>query len=379
MMIKPGRRVLAAAMLAAAVPAWVTASAYAAMPRAGDMAAVPGWRVLAAGRLPGGSLNSVIALSPRVAWAGGGPSRATGKAVIEHWHGGRWTVSKLPSGLSGTISELSASSWNNVWAFGGPVHGNGGFALRWNGHRWRVMKRWSTLTSVAGVVVRSPVDVWVFSRVNGFVQHYNGHSWQAVRVVANVSSFESVTSLPNGAIWAITGGLITVIVRGTVSKSGVYTWRTTALTGYPDPGTGGPPLTNLYARSATDVWAVGGGVRVVSGHDRWYPLLAHWNGHAWQRIKVSGTFRLGECNPVGDRHGGLWLTTGWDSTGVPPHLMHFTGGRLVRVSMPPRDGRYVGVISLANIPATASVWGAGALTGLGALGATTGVILKYGR
>jgi hypothetical protein len=43
MMIKPGPRVFVAAMLAAAAPAWASASADAATSRAADTAAVPGW------------------------------------------------------------------------------------------------------------------------------------------------------------------------------------------------------------------------------------------------------------------------------------------------------------------------------------------------
>jgi len=124
------------------------------------------------------------------------------------------------------------------------------------------------------------------------------------------------------------------------------------------------------------------------------PVIEHWNGHRWSVSKLptglSGAGRGAERQqleqratriqePAGDGHGGLWLTTGWDSTGVPPHLIHFAGSKLVRLSMPTRNGRYVGVFSLANIPRTTSVWGVGALTGLGFLGANTGVVLKYGR
>jgi len=274
---------------------------------------------------------------------------------------------------------LAASSWKDVWAFGSGNRGRGGYALRWDGRRWRIMKRWSGLTSAAGAVVRGPADIWLFSRVSGTVRHYNVHTWQRESVLAGAFGFESVTSLPNGDIWAIPDATTPLIVHGTASKAGGYSWSSTDLTGYPDPGTGSPPLTNLYARSRTDVWAAGGGVHTVSGRVRWFPLLAHWNGHTWLRVKVSARFALGECNPVSDGRGGLWLTTSWDSTGVPPHLVHFTGGKLVRVSLPRQGSRYVGVISLANIPASRSVWGVGAITGLGALGPSTGVILKHGR
>ena len=71
------------------------------------------------------------------------------------------------------------------------------------------------------------------------------------------------------------------------------------------------------------------------------------------------------------------MTTGWGSG--PPHLLHLTGGRFMPVHMLRRDGRYVGVFGLADVPGSRSVWGVGALTSLDGRGPATGLILKYGR
>src|SRR5215469_16730805 len=152
--------VAAAATLVAVTLASASPSAYGAPRREPDRAAVLGWRLLSVGRVSGGGLDTVVALGRGVAWAGGSRTSADGtsKPVIKHWHGGRWTTSKLPSGLQGWIMALAASSWKDVWAFGSGNRGRGGYALRWNGRRWRIMKRWSGLTSVAGAVVRGPAD-----------------------------------------------------------------------------------------------------------------------------------------------------------------------------------------------------------------------------
>jgi hypothetical protein len=115
----------------------------------------------------------------------------------------------------------------------------------------------------------------------------------------------------------------------------------------------------------------------LSAANKWYPNLAHWDGHAWQPVKVSGNFILAQA--VTDAHGGLWATTGWDSTGVPPHLLHLVAGHFTGVKMPRVGGRYVGVYGLAAIPGTASAWAAGTLSGLGSLGQHTAVILKNGN
>ena len=238
----------------------------------------------------------VTALSPSDAWAGGGVSlteTANGTPIADHWNGQRWSISKLPAGLSGAIQVLRASAWNNVWAFGASAEGDGGFALRWNGHKWLLMKRWSGLTSVAGAVVRSPTNVWVFSRVTGIVQHYDGRRWRGVVVAPYMAWFDSVTTLPGGKVWAIGFLTTTEVVQGTVSGSG-YKWNATTLTDFPG-GQAGDELTDIYALSESNIWALGGDVRTVKGHDRWYPLAAHWNGHGWQPIKLSGNFTMVEA------------------------------------------------------------------------------------
>jgi len=370
--VQATRAVAAAALAAALAAAFLDASAVTS--HAAVQRAAPSCRVLTAGRVRVGSLASVTAIGRKNAWVGGSLGSTPGRPLIEHWNGRGWSRSKLPTRLSGGVQQLSASRWNNVWAFGAGVRS--GFALRWNGRRWLVMKRWTALTSVAGAVVRGPANVWVFSRVSALVQHFNGRRWVAVRVAPFAGAFESVTSLPTGEVWAIA---LNGIVHGTVSKSGGYTWSVISPPSYPDPNTGGPSLTHIYARSPTSVWADGGGVRRVGGRARWYPLLARWDGQSWHRIAVSGKFILGQNDPVSDGHGGLWLTTGWDSGGVPPHMIHFAGGKLVPVSVPPRDGRYVGVYGLAKIPGMTSVWVGASLTGLGALGPSSGLIVNCHR
>ncbi|HXP22278.1 MAG TPA: hypothetical protein VN840_21740 [Streptosporangiaceae bacterium] len=356
------------------------AGAGAAGSAAGSGTAVPGWRIVSTDHRPGLVLElAATSLGPRNVWVGGNVATAhtdVGRPVAEHWNGRRWSTSNLPAGLSGAIEVLRASAWNNVWAFGETDHGDNGFALRWNGHRWLVMKRWRGFTSIAGAAVLSPADVWVFSAIIGGnpVQHYDGHSWQHVDTHTSIQSLDSVATAPNGDIWAIGTAGGTAVLHGTRTGSG-YTWQLTPLSMF-DSGNGGE---DIYAPSSTDVWAFGGGVRTVGGHDHWFPLAAHLSGQAWHKVSVGGRFTLAGGVSASDGHGGVWVTTGWDSTGVPPHLLHFNGATFAAVHLPPRGGRYVGVFGLATVPGSATVWSAGALTGLGATGANTGVILKYGR
>src|SRR5258708_6075858 len=240
------------------------------------------------------------------------------------------------------------------------------------------MKHWHSQITIVGAAVESPQNVWAFSGLGGLVEHYNGHRWLGVRVASGVNWFGSARTLPGGEVWALAdAGGGEEVVTGKPIGSG-YSWTTTQLTGYQSGNSGSDPLTSIVPVSPTDVWALGGGLRIVKGHDHWYPLAAHWNGSAWQRVRVSGRFILGAA-AASHGHGGLMVTTGWGSTGSPPRALHFAHGMFTKVSLPPRDGRYVGVFGLARIPGSTSVWGAGALTGLGSAGPNTGLILKYGR
>lgn len=226
-------------------------------------------------------------------------------------------------------------------------------------------------------MVRSPTNVWAFSRVSGLAQHYDGHTWRGVNLLPVSGWIDSVASLPDGQIWAVGNMVGPVVITGTPTGTS-YSWNVATVPGV-QSGSAGDSLTSILARSANDVWAIGGNLNIVSGHNHWFPIVAHWNGTAWTLVKVTGTFMLGGHGIADDGQGGLWLTSAWDSTGVPPYLLHFTGGKLVKVNLPPRGGRYLCIAGLARIPASTSVWGVGAWTGLGSAGPNTGVILKYGN
>jgi hypothetical protein len=382
-MFGTGRRSLGASALAAAILAGASGTAVAATSAATGPAAVPGWRIVSTDHRSGSVDDqiAVTAISPTNAWTGGNVASShssVGVPFVEHWNGRSWRSSALPGGLAGGIEIIGASAWNNVWAFGADFHGNGGFALRFDGHKWRLMRRFPGPITIAGAAVNSPSNVWVFTNYNGVVRHYNGRRWLTVTPSSQVNWYNTAVALPDGQVWALAhAGGGEEAVTGTLTKAG-YTWTSTPLPSFPPTNDGSDALMTIVPVSATDVWAVGGGLRTVKGHDHWYPLVAHWNGAGWQKVSVSGSFMLGKSG-ASDGHGGLWVATDWDSTGIPPHLLHLVNGKFTKVNLPPRNGLYVGVFALAKIPGSASVWGAGALTGLGSTGTNIGIILKYGH
>jgi hypothetical protein len=351
------------------------AAGLAALPGGARAASVPGWRIVWTDHAASQStFAATTATGPNDAWIGGASGDtppSAGKPLIVHWDGHALHTSKLPAGLTGTITVIRASAPTNAWAFGEDDRKGTAFALRWDGHTWTVVKRWSgTEGFAADALVFGPKDVWVFRHDMDQILHYTGGSTWHASSIPGVLTFSSASGLSSTDAWVVGQSASASVV---VAHGGLGGWQVAEFPAFPQ-GNSGPDITGIYERTASDVWAVGGNLSPAS---KWYPNLAHWNGAAWQQVKVSGNFIL--AHAVTDGNGGLWMTTGWDSTGVPPHLLHFAARHFTGVTMARVGGRYVGVYGLAAIPGSASVWGAGTLSGLGDLGVNTAVILKYGH
>jgi hypothetical protein len=352
------------------------AAGLAALPGGARAATGPGWRIVWTDHAAGQSMFfTTTATGPSDAWTGGaalgGPSTPD-KPLVLHWDGRAWHTSKLPSGLTGGIMAIRASAPKNVWAFGEDDRKGTAFALRWDGHAWTIAKRWSgTEGFVADALVFAPNDVWVFRRDKDQILHYTGGSTWHSSSIPGVLAFSSASGLSSKDAWVVAQSAFGD--NPVVAHGGAGGWKVTPFPSFPQ-GNSGSSITGIYERTAKDAWALGGNLSPAS---KWYPNLAHWNGAAWQQVKVTGSFIL--AHAVTDGSSGLWVTTGWDSTGVPPHLLHLVAGHFTTVTMPKVGGRYVGVYALAAIPGSASAWGAGNLSGLGDLGQNTAVIVKYGH
>ena len=124
-------------------------------------------------------LEAVLALSPNNAWAVGfftpaNADREPMRTLILHWDGKTWKVVPSPNvgPKSNPLSGLTASSANDIWAFGThfAADGSGQFStlvLRWDGKSWKVVPSPSPTKGFVGDVlfsgvVPSPGNVWIF-------------------------------------------------------------------------------------------------------------------------------------------------------------------------------------------------------------------------
>ena len=167
-----------------------------------------------------------------------------------------------------------------------------------------------------------------------YAEHWNGSGWSATRVPlgtvypsGQAAQLNGVTEVAPGDGWAVG----TVLDPASFSsRTLAYHWDGTAWTRSPTPDPAGPSQTNelnaVAARSAADVWAVGGdNYETVS-------LVLHWNGRAWRQVSVPD---IGSLDAVTVTPGLVWIAGGdqvarfdgttWTKLPVPQSAMEITG------------------------------------------------------
>jgi hypothetical protein len=142
-----------------------------------------------------------------------------------------------------------------------------------------------------------------------YAEHWNGTGWSATRVPlgtvypsGQAAQLNGVTEIAPGDGWA--AGTVSD-PSSLASKTLAYHWDGTAWTRSPTPNPAGPSQTNelnaVAARSAADVWAVGGdNYETVS-------LVLHWNGSAWRQVSVPD---IGSLDAVTVAPGRVWIAGG---------------------------------------------------------------------
>lgn len=88
----------------------------------------------------------------------------------------------------------------------------------------------------------------------------------------------------------------------------------------PTLAAGGAEGLAAVASDGAAVWAVGGGGQSVRA-----PLVARWDGRAWQRVAAGGLDRAGALDSVAARPGELWI--GGVTLAQDPLLVSFDGSR----------------------------------------------------
>ncbi len=294
-------------------------------------------------------LQGVADLGSSDAWAVGftgdvapGTSSPSG-GLVEHWDGTRWQIVSTPGSSAETLTAVTGTGPDDVWAAGSmnlgapPPAGDNTFFEHFNGTSWQAVPGPAGNFSedpveVTALAALSPSDVWAVGTQNpelsgqpgslNMAAHWNGKTW-AVVPTPDLGNSVSQADVPTGVtaisatdVWAsgveftgcpaasasggsrlAAGGRSPVLPLALRLRPGglrrprgaigpclvpyVLHWdgKTWSLTKTPDPGAFGSALEGITALSASDIWAVGQAQSSAKGPVQ--TLTERFNGTSW--------------------------------------------------------------------------------------------------
>ncbi|AGZ42855.1 hypothetical protein AFR_22925 [Actinoplanes friuliensis DSM 7358] len=324
----------------------------------GLTAAVPAqaataWRTVTPPPLkPSNALLDVSATGPSDAWAVGYQDDVYGRVsphpyALLRWDGRTWSQRQLPEN-SLTMSSISAASPDNVWT-GGTDNTQSAYAAHWNGSAWQAFRPFGILGGqiVSDVEARGGNALLAGGDSHALLAEWNGTDFTEITVPGTdtwYGGLNAVTRATDGSAFAV--GSWNVDDAGypepLVLQRTDGSWKVAALPKIPTAR-----LLDVWARSATDAWAVGS--TDYDGVPK--PLLMHWDGSTWQRVTTALT--TGTLSSVaGDATGTVWV----GAYDYPKSLfLRYRAGKWTTVQGPPSP--YLSAI--ANIPGTSSFWAVG--------------------
>jgi hypothetical protein len=195
-------------------------------------------------------LFGVAAISPTDIWSVGfsnsGATNAPDRTLAEHYNGTNWTIVGTPSYGSGhnDLNGVAANDSNDVWAVGNSQNGSTFYTLaeNWNGVSW------------SGVATPQPSN--------------------------STNSLGGITAVGHNNLYA--AGFYRDNITGN-DKTLVIHWDGAAWTqmNTPNAAAGDNLLENIFATSATDIWAVGYYRAMPGTANPALTLIEHWDGANW--------------------------------------------------------------------------------------------------
>jgi hypothetical protein len=324
-------------------------------------------------------LASVAAVATNDVWVVGGVlSYYSGKsaafsAVIEHWDGKAWSIVSGPgNGTVAGLTGIAALGSGTVWAVGQFEAANGPSATdveEYTGGQWAVVDSPSpgTLSNeLKGVAAISPTDIWAVGDSSGgtLTEHWNGGAWgyyPSPNGFLADDTLNGVAASSSNDVWAVG----TAPFSGSTNADLIEHWNGSQWSIVPGTTTSeanGAELNAVAARSASDVWAVGGSSGNPVG-----PFAEHWNGSQWSRVATAPASNPGDTTMLSDDSllgvAAVSASDVWAVGGNPPHncggllpalIEHWNGGQWSIVPNTPQ-----GVLYSVSADSANDVWAVG--------------------
>jgi len=224
-----------------------------------------------------------------------------------------FSVVKTPN--IAAIGAMGADSANDVWAVPSVPHP---ISLRFDGAKWQALPMVDG-GRMSGVAVLSSKNVWaVGEQANAAfseIQHFDGKQWTVVASphFAAGDALFGIQALSPSNIYAVGASVSkTQKSRPLILHFDGRAWSVVSI-----PAIANAELLSIAAVSPSDIWAVGGFLKVN------HPILAlHFNGQQWTRVAVPGGGGLlgvtaiasNNVWAVGSQEGHGALIEHWDGT-----------------------------------------------------------------
>ena len=319
------------------------------------------------------SLNGVAALSLNDVWAVGSSGDFT---LVEHWNGTQWSVVTSPNVDGSTSNELSgvaAITANDVWAVGVSSVENPytqqALIEHWNGTQWNMVENpasASKSTALHALVAVSAQDIWaVGSDTNGALfEHWDGSTWSVVKSSDGSSdALWGVTAVSTRDVWAVgTENEGSDAWHTLLEHWDGTTWNVVAKNPHREGIS--DALTSIAVRSPNDIWAVGESRTAFTPSARSIPLLEHWDGSQLSTIQLPTDYGAGLSGILAVSASDIWAVGHYETESGEPSpsstlIEHWNGTTWSRVNSPNGSGGLNGLMAVARVLATRSIWAVG--------------------
>jgi hypothetical protein len=307
--------------------------------------------------------DAVVATGKTTGWAFQGSYYA--KPVAYERTGATWKKVSFPGVANEEVVATGATSATDVWAFANLPSGKSQ-AVRLVSGKWTVAKTFDAPVASASVLAGN--DVWIAGYPgSGYLgghsalglYHFDGSNWSLV-----AGGLASVSALSASDAWAANGTTVVHLKGGKEKAYNLASLLPARLKNHLNY----PTVDDVLALSDDNVYAIG------SGHtqDDGGPIvILHYNGYTW--TKVAG-YAYGNPETVSyDGTGGLWIPAGGAGFAF---LLHYSGGKLIRASLPASVGRDFFLLAISRVPGSAEQLAVGNTSTPASTG-SDGIILQY--
>jgi hypothetical protein len=308
-----------------------------------------------------GNLFGVADVSATEAWAvGWSGTSTTGKTLLLHWNGQKWSPVTTPKPVRGTLLGVTEVSSKNIYAVGYQITSSSTsvpLVLHYNGSAWSRVSGTPTVNGEFNAIGQAGSTLLAVGALNAppmLNMERVGSTWKRLPVPSAAGDLESLVVTGAKDAWA--AGVTTNAKTGEEIGDVLLRWNGSSWTSesFPLHGTN-ENLWNVAGGPGGVVWAVGDSHN--NAGTSFTPLSMVWNGSSWRKVTVSAPAdsSLGAAAYI---PGGTAWAVGGSDFGKHTLILRWTGTAWKQVASP-TDGSTSNALYAVAASSTGNAWAVG--------------------